>query len=196
MVRLIGGGSSLESVINDINTNFLDLQGKERVQVFKDDDGQRRVLLGKGADGFYGLKVSQPGKDVYTADDDELVFNSNQNMFKIVSTGTLTVTTPNPMIDGGIYTASVAHNQSNVPAFMGFVTPQSNITSIEGSAGNSIFSLPYNAPFIDTDPGLICRMRADSTFLYADVQNFLGSSLAGFGGDWIFRYYIFQETAQ
>jgi hypothetical protein len=196
MVKLLGGTSDLSSAINDMNTNLLELQGRERVQIFKDDQGVRRVLLGKGADGFYGLKVSQTGNDVYSAADDDLIFNSDQNMFKIVKTGTLTVPQVNPMLAGERYTASEAHGLSYVPAFMGFVTPIALVTTWEGAASTSKFSLPYFPPFFGTNGfSIYARLRTDTTSVYADVFNNNSTNITGLSGDWIFKYYLFQETA-
>jgi hypothetical protein len=73
----IGGGSSLEGIVNDINQNIFELKNREVTQIFKDDTGARRVLLGKGADGFYGIKVSKANKDVYDVSDDDLLFSSS-----------------------------------------------------------------------------------------------------------------------
>jgi hypothetical protein len=90
--QLIGAGSDLSSTQTQMNKNILELKNNETTQIFKDDSGTRRVLLGKGADGFYGVKVSQEGVDVVSADLADLVFNSNNNLFKIVASGTGTVT--------------------------------------------------------------------------------------------------------
>lgn len=58
------------------------------------DETHPRVFLGslqEGNDRFYGVKVSQPGSDVTTAEDSDLIMSSAFNMFKIVDSGTLTV---------------------------------------------------------------------------------------------------------
>lgn len=104
--------NSREANNNQVNSLARDFRSKERTQIFKDDAGTRRVLLGKGADDFYGLKVSQEDVDVYSAADNELVFNSNQNVFKVVAQGTTSVTyTANDTV----YTSVVPHGQSNIP---------------------------------------------------------------------------------
>jgi hypothetical protein len=60
------------------------------------DGNNDRILLGFQKDGFgtgvdYGLKISKDGEDVKTASNDNLIFNSAQNVFKIVGAGTMTV---------------------------------------------------------------------------------------------------------
>jgi hypothetical protein len=73
-----------------INKLAADVRGSKVTQVFKDAK-DRRVLLGRGKDDFYGLKVSKPGFDVYSASDDNLIFNSNNNVFKILEKRTVTL---------------------------------------------------------------------------------------------------------
>lgn len=76
---------------NQVNRLITEFQNEQVTKIFKDDTGTRRVLMGKGKDGFYGFKVSEDGVDVYEAANDELIFNSSQNVFKIVATGTIEV---------------------------------------------------------------------------------------------------------
>lgn len=102
-----------------------DLNKRERVDIFKDDAGTRRVLLGKGSNGFYGLKVSPEGVDVYTATDDQLIFNSDQNVFKIdtILTGSIAVDfalAAGPGADAGFSQTStnslvLPHGLSHIP---------------------------------------------------------------------------------
>src|SRR5260221_9771691 len=47
------------------------------------DQTNSRMIEGLLPDGSYGMWVSKPGYDVITATGDQLVFNSNQNIFKI-----------------------------------------------------------------------------------------------------------------
>ncbi len=56
-----------------------------------DSDGTRRLLGGTYPDGTVKIKLSQRGHDVATATDNQLIWSSDFNMFKIVSTGTFTV---------------------------------------------------------------------------------------------------------
>jgi len=110
--------------VNDLARDF---KSKERVTIYKDDTGTRRVLEGKGKDGFYGFKVSPEGVDVYTATDDQLIFNSNQNVFKIVGTGVgafLTKTITGPAGGGwvtGHADTSIAHGLSFIPAYLTYI---------------------------------------------------------------------------
>jgi len=101
----------------------------------KVNDGTvNRVALGLLPDGSYGLKVSQDGFDVLTAADDDLIFNSAQNSFKIVRTinatipATGTATTP---AGGGFNSqtaiVTVAHNLGYNPAVIAFALYSSTV---------------------------------------------------------------------
>lgn len=114
----LNSGNSLTQNFGQATDMFRDLFGREVTEIFKDDAGTRRVLLGKGANGFYGLKVSPESVDVYTAADDDLVFNSSQNVFKIVDSGTVTI----PVISGvpGSSTVTYTHNLGYIPVVLAF----------------------------------------------------------------------------
>lgn len=45
--------------------------------------GARRVMLGKGADGSYGMFVSKPGFDVISSADGKMVINFSENTMTI-----------------------------------------------------------------------------------------------------------------
>jgi hypothetical protein len=91
-VPQVPGDINQQDLINATNNAVRELNARDTTQIFKDDTGTRRVLLGKGDNGFHGIKVSQTGNDVYTAADDKLVMSSDFNTFKIVETGTVTLT--------------------------------------------------------------------------------------------------------
>ena len=118
--KLIGGGSNLDTVVSDMNQNILELKGNERAQIFKDDAGVRRVLLGKGANGFYGLKVSKEGFDVTEVTDADLVFSSDRSTLKIALAGGANVTKQTLAIGGANYdsgsaTTTIAHGLGYIP---------------------------------------------------------------------------------
>lgn len=83
-VTPVNSSSSQAAVANTINSIAQELEAMKNVQIFKDDTTTRRVLLGKGADGFYGIKVSKENSDVFSAADDDLLFSSSFNNESIV----------------------------------------------------------------------------------------------------------------
>lgn len=181
--KLLGGGSNLDSIVSDVNQNISELKNRETTEIFKDDTGTRRVLLGKGQDGFYGLKVSQEGQDVYSAADDELIFNSNQNVFKIVATDTSSV----------FYPASSGQAQTVIPHNLGYA-PMAQVYYYEGGTNY------FNTPFPVFSPAGLAIFYLDyyvnETNLVVRVTkyNVAGSTYAS-DSTINFRYYLLQETA-
>ena len=176
-IELIGETQDLPKVVNAANMNFLDLKGKETTQIFKDDTGTRRVLLGKGKDGFYGLKVSEPGVDVFDADDNDLYFNSSQNTFKIVATGTLDVTCNSATTQG---TASVAHGLGYIPAYDAYI-----------SSGLDYFKTPWTLFGVATADLVTYDLYVTET----DVVGRITVKNPGLTHQATFKYYLLQETA-
>jgi hypothetical protein len=173
-----------------INDMLRELYSRDQLQIFKDDSGTRRVLLGRGANGFYGLKVSKEGFDVFTAADDELVFNSNQNVFKVVGQGTVEVTSSG--VAATNYT--IAHNLGFSPTVVAFL----NSVDIGGLANNIDIPLPTwldisvngdlagNVVF-----GAWIDHAVDDTNYYIKIYNGTGVATDTYP----VKYYLLQETA-
>lgn len=155
-----------------------------------------RVLIGFQKEGFgtkdLGIKVSKEGYDVKTATDDQLIFNSSQNVFKVVLTGSTTVVGSSALAYGTPQTTTIPHGLSGTPAFQVYVNPSSPISGFQGGAGITNLPLLY---FVSGVLALVLQARADSTNLYLDIIN------ASSGTDdlslysWTFKYYLLQETA-
>jgi hypothetical protein len=176
----INSSSSNEQVASTVNDVIKGFEGLQTTQIFKDDTGTRRVLLGKGADGFYGLKVSKEGKDVYGAVNADLYFNSSQNVFKIVQSGTASVTPAGNTITS----ATIAHSLGYVPIPLVFLTGGSQIYSLPTYIGSSRSggAMVFDS-WID--------YSVDSTNLYITVNN----ASVGVRPVQQFKYYLLQETA-
>lgn len=195
-----------EHPITPTNTSGDQVINKQSQQGFEVSDGtNNRVLIGFQKDGFgdgkdYGIKVSQEGFDVNTAADDELVMSSGFNMFKILSSGTTSVTVTDPLNAETTHTTTIAHNLGYSPAFLAYVTVPSGWS---GTNANQLTALPTmlldNGGVSVAGNGgvlfLYVNASVDSTNLYLKVLNPAGTNQAGFGNPWIFKYYILQETA-
>lgn len=179
--QLIGGDTTNPSaIVNQVNQNIAQLKVQDVTNIFKDDTGTRRVLLGKGKNDFYGMKVSQVGTDVYDGADEDMVFNSDNNLFKIVTTGTYTLT--------GTYDGAVEHyNVFTIPHGLAF-TPVV-IAFYDGTRP---------LPFFEVGAGLSVEIQAmweisvDETNIYI-----LHTIPTGTSGDYFntIKYYLLQETA-
>jgi hypothetical protein len=179
-------------------------QASDRQLVYKDDFSTKtyfdttnsRMLEGLLPDGTYGLWVSKPGFDVSTSTPSQRIFDSNRDIFNIVSTATATVTVPNSIVSNAVVTTTVAHGLSVVPAFMAFVS----VPVYGGFVGaGQLTNLPgLVIGTIGSSAGqifLIGSVRVDSTNIYFDVTNPTANTLTGLAGVWSFKYYILQETA-
>ncbi len=76
------------TLIDAINQNFRQIESESRRKVVTDENGYDRIIIGKQEDGTYSIKVSGVGVNVGTATDDQLVMNSDWNMWKIIASGT------------------------------------------------------------------------------------------------------------
>jgi hypothetical protein len=178
-----------------INQNFQSLANALNPLIVSDGT-TNRIILGKQNDGTYGLRVSQAGIDVGTATNSQLIFNSDQNIFKIALSGTATLTVPNPVPASTTYTTTIAHGLGIVPASLCFVNlPSSVAVTLPGQ--NT--PLPYynvaNGGGTTTITSFMILTRVDSTNLYIDWKSNYAVGLADVDGDYIFKYYLLQETA-
>jgi len=180
----------LGSVVNQVNQNIAQQNTDSITKIFKDDAGTRRVLLGKGADGFYGLKVSPEGTDVYSATDDELIFNSSQDVFKIVQTGSFNFS---DTASGNNYTNTytVAHSLGFPP----LVFASGNI-SFNGSSSR-LAILPWiqlGSTSAATGVDIVSAMVSSSSFdNQIDFRIDIGANAQTLSGT--IKYYILQESA-
>lgn len=190
----LNSASSQAAITNAINDISRDLKNKESVQVFKDDTGQRRVLLGKGKDDFYGLKVSQPGFDVFEASDDELAFNSNNNVFKVVASGELeipafTVVIPAGTANDGVASVTYTHDLGYIPSVMAFFAEggtRSPIPATEvGITGPNDVSTFEVYPIVDDEILTIFAVFAAYSTAGTSITN---SPIT-------IKFYLFRETA-
>lgn len=158
-------------------------------RIYYDGAGNSRVLIGKDSDfenNEYGIKVSQAGVDVTDATADQLVMSSDFNMFKVVASGTDTVTIANPATHYGTYTTSVAHDLGYKPMFIVYVSAPASLGSQLNMTPITRFDALGNFAF--------------SAYAYTDTSNLTlalqpGTASAYDGTTWTFKYYLLRETA-
>lgn len=182
--------------LNDGVNNVLRLgnAGGGNTGLVFNDSANDRIFIGKNSTGNYVAKLSQSGRDVKTATNDQLIWSSDFNSFKIVATATVPITVPDPFTPGSSpLTKTIAHGLSFTPVALGYV-------SIPAGAGVVGAGVLTNLPAMVGGSGSIsafAQIAADATNIYLYVRNNTASNLVGapFGTDWTFRYYILQETA-
>lgn len=157
------------------------------------DSSNTRVIMGRIGTGVndYGLKVSRSGVDVTTATNDQLVFNSSQDVFKIVQTGTIVLSQGAFTGTAGTYqeffgSASQLHGLSYTPIVLsvlnlgGVYVPMPYTTLNNTGAGPSWVTYSAN-----TDPTSINFNYVGLTFGAVTVAS---STLS-------LKYYLLQESA-
>lgn len=188
-VPLLSGNANNQDVINAINSIARELNGREVTEIIKDDTGVRRILSGKGKDGFYGLKVSKPTFDVYEASDDELILNSDQNNFKIVDDGTTSVNSDGSTLNW----SSVPHGLDYTPIALGFL----NNATVSGITTTGSVPLPtWGSAAINTTDEVVefktwVQIIPDDTYVHVVLLNSTGAAIPNL----YVKYYLLQETA-
>lgn len=193
--RMASGTTSIHPVTSDTTTSGY-LQTKDG-RILANDGSNNIGLFGFDSTGAMVVKVAKTGYDADTAANANLVFNSSQNMFKIVNTYTLT---NNVVLDGtGYYTqvATQAHGLGFTPSYQAFISIDS---FYEGLASG----LTTNGP----NPFLVSAI--DSTHTYVkniglfqvsvDATNIKFSAyivVGGTGSTLVHsaKVYLLQETA-
>lgn len=168
------------------------------LRIYVNDNTTDRVTFGKIGDGAndWGLKVSEPGIDVDTATDDQLIFDSSNNTFKI--TGDFTMTTTLPIAATSQYQQSThAHGLGYVPAFNANITLDPVVVAVfpgyVGLNGSSatMFLLPAGTG--NLSPILHANVSVDATNFYFTV--YYGGSIAGAAMVFTAKVYQLQQTA-
>jgi len=191
----LSGDANTAQLADTLNNTMREVKSLQDVQIFKDDTGMRRVLAGRGPDGFYGFKVSKDGFDVYTATNENLLFSSsNQSVFNVVDDGTLTsadltIAAPGAgNFDQDTATTSAAHGLSYVPAILAFVQNTSEYVPV-----------PYTfyTGTGTTGQWVTVSARVDATNVYLVVDSVIagGSGISYPAGTFSLKYYLLQETA-
>ncbi len=164
-------------------------QNRQNIVVF--DDTTNRVLIGYNTQlQLWGLFVSKPGIDVLTATADQLIFNSNQDTFKIVKIVPISLTYAHTSPASEYHQTSVAHGLSYVPAFLAFNTIDPGLITWWGLSP-AVASRP-NPSLLPGSAGgfavFVCfaEVTVDATKVYLSVQT---------GGFEPTATYVFSATA-
>lgn len=153
-----------------------------------------RIFLGyqnvNGTD-FYGMKVSKTGYDVTTEVNSNLVFNSSQNVFKIVASGTINTTSLNATSAANSYAnnsviITQTHGLGYNPAFVAFMLYGANYIgmpwTVYGNAGATTASWATYSVLVD------------SLNVYIQVQLLIYNGSVTASAVPI-KYYLLQETS-
>lgn len=168
--------NSLATNFNQVNKLAQNVTNDQQVRIIKDETGTRRVLLGKGSNGFYGLKTSPASVDVYTATAAQLSFSSDTS-FTVLVSGTFTF--PSASVTSGtpVYATSqvIAHNANFIPGVSCFAPLQ------VGNASLPVYPPDFPATLTTFIPngGLIYQLGLAYMAVYYGVNSsnlYLGMS--------------------
>lgn len=92
-VKIDSAHNRIEVGANNVKVLLGDSSDQDNTTGFSfiDSTNTRRILIGTFPDGSVKAKLSQPGYDVATATDDQLIWSSDFNSFKIVETGSTSI---------------------------------------------------------------------------------------------------------
>jgi len=158
--------------------------------IFYDANGIPSIYMVIDTDGKPVLKVAKEGKNAQTGSDDDMVFNSAQNAFKIAKSGIL----PTSLVASGIPgTPNVVQFSINTGIIS--TTPLASMAFVDSISGGGRSPLPR----IAFDSGGAAQSKIDhyvgivsgnQVWFYVTVTSYLGAISAQ-----NVRWYILQETA-
>lgn len=207
----LGPGSSFDEARAVLNANFGQLDLEAVTKVFNSPSGTPGFIQGKlpndlgygyllytpdgkvsiacyiDVDGNPILKIAKDGFDATTATNDELIFNSTQNVFKIVDTGTIPISHAHSA--NSALTTSQAHGQSGRPTIVCFA----NDLVAPGVGGSPSYQMPFLYPAVSGGNLVISTLLqayTDGTNLTVYTWSANATTITA-----NIKYYILQESA-
>lgn len=155
---------------NEINNMVRQLNNEQKTKIYKDNNGVRNISIGVQPDGTSRIRIAKEGIDVVDATDDQLIFNSAQNVLKIVKTGTTTI----PASGSTLASVTVTHSLGFSPGVMAYLV-------------------------LDVDQYIPLNYSANGFSIYSLITpttvRFLESSVSPITLPIDIKYYLLQETA-
>ena len=149
----------------------------------------------------WGLFVAQNGIDVMSNTDlSKLVFNSNQNTFKIVERGIVTMPTYPIVSAAGAWrsssvaippSVSIAHGQGRIPLVFAFL-------KVTGAGGPTLLTLPQTSSGLSGGNPYFYEIGIAVNDTYIEItESYLTNGVVALttGGGGTVEYYVLQETS-
>lgn len=179
-----------------INNNFAQLDNENVKKLFYDVNGTPSIFIGIDQDQASVIKVAKPGVDVTTATNDQLAFNSAQDVFKVVASGTASISAPSASTNNSQATATtnatVTHGLGYTPAVLAFLTLGSNVYrpipyTVSGIINSTVGNWTNSVLYYQVDSTSLTLI---SQYTQSSTTSQSGSGLGG-----TIKYYLLQETA-
>lgn len=159
--------------VNNASNKQLTYQNNFSSTIFY-DQSNARVIEGLLPDGTYGLWVSSPGVDVTTAIPNvpgQLLFDSNQNLFNVVQSGTTTILSQTLAPSSGqADVITIPHGLSFIPVLQAYGQFSILIGNTFSNFVSSYVPLPFNGAqyFSDGSPisNYLVYAAIDATNIY------------------------------
>jgi len=197
--RMAQGTTQVQNSSDEAETDGLKFLERQIIAV---QNGENKAIFGfYGAANKFGFKVAEDGTDVLTATDDQLLFNSEQNTFKIVQSGVQEISYSMGAVTAGNYinaiigSATINHNLGYKPALLVY----SN-TALDANywAPVSYGSVDYPVSLSSVNGTFWHNVKVDETRLtlsYVATFYVSSGSFGPYSGTLSYRYYLLQETA-
>lgn len=210
-------GTDSNQQISIVNKNFAELDAENTTKVFYNADGNIGLVLGLlpdslgigtlikdasgnnsiamyvDANGDPVMKVAKAGEDAVTGGDEDLIFNSAQNVFKIAQSGTATIAVPASMVSLQVASTTVTHNLGYKPAIIAYITGG----TAWGTSPNQMLMMPFSSEYIvaGSTRGFFYTdaYTTDTTAVFRHTNKTTVTDTTG--GSVEIKYYLLQETA-
>lgn len=191
-----------DMMISAINENFRQIESENRTKIIKDENGVNRILIGRTQDGRYVMRVSKEGVDVLEAGENDLIFNSDNNLFKIIDSGETTITIP-LCAHGSSVTASdlVVFDEplDNIPLVLAFAfedSPMSSQTNVHTFGQNIVQAKSVNTTAVTVGYAYSEQMQVSDADIYFQIDKANSTGVAEPQSDLKIKYYLLSETAE
>lgn len=196
--RMAQGTNQVQNSTEDEDDNGLRFLERQILAV---QGGVNKAIMGfYGEENKFGFKVAEDGTDVLTATNDQLIFNSEQNIFKVAESGTVALVSQT--VGAGLSVDqkfTIPHNLGRVPAFNAFVlvtnTGQAAINQFPSTYYVSISNLYSYTESGGTGLNYAHAAGIDAQNFYFTRSVFNGSASTQTITASTLKYYIYEETA-
>lgn len=145
-----------------------------------------------------GFRVAKPGFDVRTATPDQLIFNSDQNVFKIVKTDS----SPDPTYSVPFISGQYSTGSGVISKAHGLLKPDGTgytpaIIAYIQESSTKYLAMPYSQfnGIGNAAQWLKITADVDDTNVYIRTSVLCYNQGASAGGSFLIKYYLLQETA-
>lgn len=156
-------------------------------QIIIHDGTTNKALFGRDAFGEYVVMVAKDGYDVLTTDYANLIFNSGNNIFKIIDTGVVSIS--HVHTTNSAKTTTIAHGQPGRPTMICFA----NNLVAPGVPGAPSYQMPFVYPSVaggNLVIGTLLQAYVDDDYLTIYTWENAATTVTA-----DIRYYLIQETA-